>query len=309
MRSTRRPSRRSLWFTECISVLYVRSKFGKNVEVLDYAAWWSQQSKYETWCNGFWQKFHRIASVVNLSSSCLFSHLIIFILVGLWGRRLPCTSCICGKGSHLHANIWPIQWTTWNCCWPPFSICKGVILPRVIPHCSKILQVSIDFLVLFVAIVCWFDAKRSNTVPISHFYARLARSNSQKCKELSDLLYRSKSSQECLHALGATPEYPFNYCNIGVAPAAPKPNPISNTNSNAQNGQRNGHAAATQNHPSAQQNTQVKKTQQQEQQPYNSQPEPQKNIIQTEQVNCWGFSLCDMIFHLECQILNLHFEL
>merc|ERR1719491_459172 len=111
--------------------------------------------------------------------------------------------------------------------------------------------------------------------------AKYCRSNSQKCKELSDLLYRSKFSQECLQALGAAPDYPFNYCNIGVAPTVSKSNRALDRNGSAQNGHTNGHTPATENHPSAQQNTQVKKVQQHE--PYNSQPIPQKNIIPAHQ--------------------------
>jgi len=48
--------------------------------------------------------------------------------------------------------------------------------------------------------------------------AKYCKSNSQECKELSDRLYRSKQSQECVHALGSTPDFPFNFINIGVAP-------------------------------------------------------------------------------------------
>jgi len=46
--------------------------------------------------------------------------------------------------------------------------------------------------------------------------AKYCRSNSQECKELSDRLYRSKFSQECVRALGSTPDFPFDYKNVNV---------------------------------------------------------------------------------------------
>lgn len=48
--------------------------------------------------------------------------------------------------------------------------------------------------------------------------AKYCKSNSQECKELQDRLYRSKDSQLCIQALGKTPDFPFHYVNIGVAP-------------------------------------------------------------------------------------------
>ena len=51
--------------------------------------------------------------------------------------------------------------------------------------------------------------------------AKYCRSNSQECKELKDRLYRSKDSQICLQLMGATPDFPYQYVNIGVSPIAP----------------------------------------------------------------------------------------
>ena len=50
--------------------------------------------------------------------------------------------------------------------------------------------------------------------------AKYCRSESQDCKELKDRLYRSKDSQICLQIMGSTPEFPYQYVNVGVAPAA-----------------------------------------------------------------------------------------
>lgn len=50
--------------------------------------------------------------------------------------------------------------------------------------------------------------------------AKYCQSMLQECKELQDRLYRSKDSQACTQALGKTPDFPYNYVNVGVAPAA-----------------------------------------------------------------------------------------
>jgi len=50
--------------------------------------------------------------------------------------------------------------------------------------------------------------------------AKYCRSNSQECKELRDLLYRSKYSQSCLAAFGSAPEFPYQFVNIGIGKAA-----------------------------------------------------------------------------------------
>jgi len=51
--------------------------------------------------------------------------------------------------------------------------------------------------------------------------AKYCKSNSQECKELKDRLYRSKDSQICHQLMGATPDFPYQYVNVGVAPVAP----------------------------------------------------------------------------------------
>jgi protein transport protein SEC31 len=50
--------------------------------------------------------------------------------------------------------------------------------------------------------------------------AKYCKSDSQECKELKDRLYRSKDSQMCLQLLGSAPDFPYQYVNVGVAPAA-----------------------------------------------------------------------------------------
>jgi len=50
--------------------------------------------------------------------------------------------------------------------------------------------------------------------------AKHCKSDSQECKELKDRLYRSKDSQICLQLLGSAPDFPYQYVNVGVAPAA-----------------------------------------------------------------------------------------
>jgi len=49
--------------------------------------------------------------------------------------------------------------------------------------------------------------------------AKYCRSDSQDCRELKDRLYRSKESQNCTHVLGAAPDFPFPFKNVGVAPS------------------------------------------------------------------------------------------
>jgi protein transport protein SEC31 len=51
--------------------------------------------------------------------------------------------------------------------------------------------------------------------------AKYCRSDSQECKELRDRLYRSKDSHFCALAFGAPPEFPFDFCNVGVTPSVP----------------------------------------------------------------------------------------
>jgi protein transport protein SEC31 len=48
--------------------------------------------------------------------------------------------------------------------------------------------------------------------------AKYCKSDSQDCKELMDRLYRSKDSQLCVQAMGVTPDFPFDYINVGVSP-------------------------------------------------------------------------------------------
>jgi len=50
--------------------------------------------------------------------------------------------------------------------------------------------------------------------------AKYCQSNLQECKELQDRLYRSKDSGMCVQAFGKTPDFPYNYVNVGVAPVA-----------------------------------------------------------------------------------------
>ena len=68
----------------------------------------------------------------------------------------------------------------------------------------------------------------------------MSRSSSQECKELRDRLYRSKDTQLCTLALGPTPEFPYAYVNVGVAPILSQAasqevqvQPSSNTNHNS----------------------------------------------------------------------------
>jgi len=50
--------------------------------------------------------------------------------------------------------------------------------------------------------------------------AKYCKSDSQDCKELMDRLYRCKDSQLCVQAMGLTPDFPFEYINVGVAPVS-----------------------------------------------------------------------------------------
>jgi protein transport protein SEC31 len=52
--------------------------------------------------------------------------------------------------------------------------------------------------------------------------AKYCESKSQECLELKDRLYRGKYSQYCVQAMGAAPDFPYKYVNVGVAPV-PKP--------------------------------------------------------------------------------------
>ena len=58
--------------------------------------------------------------------------------------------------------------------------------------------------------------------PFVYFHYNLLRSNNQECKQLQDRLYRCKDSNVCLQGLGAIPEFPYEYVNVGVAPAVSK---------------------------------------------------------------------------------------
>lgn len=49
--------------------------------------------------------------------------------------------------------------------------------------------------------------------------AKFCKSDSQDCKELMDRLYRCKDSQICVQAMGVTPDFPFEYMNVGVSPS------------------------------------------------------------------------------------------
>jgi len=117
--------------------------------------------------------------------------------------------------------------------------------------------------------------------------AKYCRSNSQQCKELSDLLYRSKFSQECLQALGKPPDYPFNYCNVGVAPkshqTSDKTGAAANTTKTSPVGSINGHASKTTNYSSTQQNNKPAQAPQKPRESYSAQPAQQQPSSQTRQ--------------------------
>mmetsp|Transcript_4865 Transcript_4865/g.6298 ORF Transcript_4865/g.6298 Transcript_4865/m.6298 type:complete len:1158 (+) Transcript_4865:55-3528(+) len=72
--------------------------------------------------------------------------------------------------------------------------------------------------------------------------AKYCQSNKQECKELKDRLYRSKYSQACVQAMGVTPEFPFQFTNVGVAPA-PAPSANVLTSGNSQNKVSSVHSA------------------------------------------------------------------
>mmetsp|Transcript_16536 Transcript_16536/g.24739 ORF Transcript_16536/g.24739 Transcript_16536/m.24739 type:complete len:1087 (-) Transcript_16536:105-3365(-) len=91
--------------------------------------------------------------------------------------------------------------------------------------------------------------------------AKYCRSQKQECKELQDRLYRSKDSQLCIVALGATPEFPYHYVNVNAAPAPSRYNDKTSSNGGARKEIRNGssshnptkhsyHSASTNGQPS-----------------------------------------------------------
>ena len=62
------------------------------------------------------------------------------------------------------------------------------------------------------------------------FFLLTKRSQSQECRELQDRLYRGKDSQQCVTALGGTPDFPFNFINVNPAPVRASKKAVSRGN-------------------------------------------------------------------------------
>eukprot|EP00566_Odontella_aurita_P002098 CAMPEP_0113542244 /NCGR_PEP_ID=MMETSP0015_2-20120614/9495_1 /TAXON_ID=2838 /ORGANISM="Odontella" /LENGTH=1078 /DNA_ID=CAMNT_0000442271 /DNA_START=104 /DNA_END=3343 /DNA_ORIENTATION=- /assembly_acc=CAM_ASM_000160 len=115
--------------------------------------------------------------------------------------------------------------------------------------------------------------------------SKYCRSESQKCKELKDRLYRSKDSHYCLQAMGGSPpEFPYSSKSVGVAPARASSVSLASTSQSAQvSQQQKQHPATTTSQQYQQQHTTASNAQQQQQTTTSTHSASQEQIAQSGQ--------------------------